>query len=97
MTFIMTLGTLYKVCPMTLLNVRLLVGPTAHTHTRAHKSLSGSIALNPIWTGLFANLKRLGEGQLPPPPPNLAISNQMTMKLGKDIMGRNLYKLRNFL
>ena len=29
---------------------------------------------NPIWTGLFANLKRLGGGQNVPPP-NLAISS----------------------
>ena len=41
--------------------------------------------LNPIWTGLFANLERLGRGEKCPPP-NLAISNQMTLKLGKDIL-----------
>ena len=47
--------------------------------------------LNPIWTGLFANIKRLGHFA---PPPNLAISSQMMMKLGKDYtMGRNLYRL----
>ena len=40
---------------------------------------------NPIWTGLFANLKRLG-GAFAPPPPNLAISSQKTMKLGKGIL-----------
>ena len=36
--------------------------------------------INPIWTGLFANLKGLGA------PPNLTISSQMMMKLGKDII-----------
>ena len=36
--------------------------------------------INPIWTQLFANLKRLGG------PRNLAISSQMTMKLGKGIL-----------
>ena len=42
------------------------------------------IEINPIWTGLFANLiKRLRGGQNGPPP-NLAISSHMTMKLGKD-------------
>ena len=39
---------------------------------------------NPIWAGLFANLKRLG-GHFGPPP-NLAISSQMTMKLSKGIL-----------
>ena len=34
-----------------------------------------------IWTGLFANLKRL-KGNLP----NLAISSQMTMKLPGDML-----------
>ena len=33
---------------------------------------------NPIWTEPFANLERLGAKI---PPPNLAISSQMTMKL----------------
>ena len=41
--------------------------------------------LNHIWTGLFANLKRLW-AKMPPPPTYLAISSQMTMKLGKDIL-----------
>ena len=43
---------------------------------------------NPIWTGLFANLKRLGGGHFAPPPPprNLAISSQIIMKLSKDIL-----------
>ena len=42
---------------------------------------------NPIWTGLFANLKDWGGGILPSlPPPKLAISSQMTMKHGKDIL-----------
>ena len=49
-------------------------------------------SLNPIWTGLFANLKRLG-GDIPLPPhllpPNLAIS---TMKLGKDILWVEIFK-----
>ena len=40
--------------------------------------------LNPTWTGPFTNLKRL-ESE-PPPPPNLAISGQMTTKLGKNIL-----------
>ena len=40
---------------------------------------AGSLAFNPIWTGLFANLKRLGGAKWP--PPNSAISSQMTMKL----------------
>ena len=44
-------------------------------------------AVNPIWTGLFANLNRLrGGGGAKWPPPNLAISSQMTMKRGKDIL-----------
>ena len=41
---------------------------------------------NPIWTGLFANLKRLLGGGANALPPNLAISSQMTMKLRKDIL-----------
>ena len=41
------------------------------------------IEINPIWTGLFANLKRLA-GQMALPP-NLAISSQMMMKLSKDM------------
>ena len=44
-------------------------------HKRASHNNNCQITLNPIWTGLFANLKRL-EGillPLPPPPPNLAI------------------------
>ena len=44
-----------------------------------HLSLFIWNMINPIWTGLFANLKDW-------PPPNLAISCQMTMKLGKDIL-----------
>ena len=46
--------------------------------------------VNPIWTGLFANLKRLGGGAKLPPP-NLAISSQMTMKLGKDILSVEIF------
>ena len=38
---------------------------------------------NPIWTGLFENLKRLRAKC--PLPPILAISSQMTMKLGRAI------------
>ena len=45
----------------------------------------GSHLFNPIWTGHFDNLKRPGEGQFGPPL-NLAISSQITMKLGKDIL-----------
>ena len=37
--------------------------------------------INYIWTGLFANLKRL---KGPKCPPNFAISSQMTMKLFSD-------------
>ena len=40
---------------------------------------------NPIWTGFFAN----HFGSLP----NLAISSQMTMKLGKDIIWVEIDKL----
>ena len=39
--------------------------------------------INPIWTGHFGSLKRLGGGG---PPPNLSISRQMTMKLSKGIL-----------
>ena len=43
--------------------------------------------INPIWTGLFDNLKGLwGGGGILPSPPNLAISSQMTMELAKDIL-----------
>ena len=42
--------------------------------------------INPIWTGLFANLKRLGGGGHFDPPYNSAISSQKTMKLGKGIL-----------
>ena len=46
-----------------------------------------SINFNPIWTGPFANLKRLGgRGGKMQPPSSLAISSQMTMKLGKDTL-----------
>ena len=41
--------------------------------------------VNPIWTGLFANLKRLGEGG-EWSPFNFAISSQMMLKLNKDII-----------
>ena len=40
--------------------------------------------INPTWTELSANLKDWGAKMLP--PPNLAISSQMTMKLGRDIL-----------
>ena len=40
---------------------------------------------NPIWTGLFANLKRLGGGGKMASP-NLTISSQKTMKLGNSIL-----------
>ena len=47
---------------------------------------------NPIWTGHFANLKRLeGGGGQNGLPPNLAISSQMTMKLGKDILWGEIF------
>ena len=41
--------------------------------------------INPIWTGLFANLKRL-RGQNAPHLPNLAISSYITMKIGRGIL-----------
>ena len=41
------------------------------------------VHVNPIWTGLFANLKRTG-GQNGPLS-KMAISSQITMKLVKDI------------
>ena len=44
---------------------------------------TAKMSFNPIWTGRFANLKRLGAML---PPPNLAISSQKTMKLGKGIL-----------
>ena len=44
------------------------------------------LELNPIWTGLFANLKRLGGGAFCSPPLNFAISSQKMMKLGKSIL-----------
>ena len=53
-------------------------------------SLEGYAVINPIWTGLFAKLKRLGGGQNGPPP-NLAISSQMTMKLGKGILWAEIF------
>ena len=37
-----------------------------------------NIRINPIWTGFFAYLKD--------PRPNLAISSQMTMKVGRGIL-----------
>ena len=36
---------------------------------------------NPIWTGLFVTNLKGGA-----PSPNLAMSSQMTMKLGRDIL-----------
>ena len=48
--------------------------------------LSMTFDLTPFCTGFFANLKRLGGGEAKWLPPNLDISSQMTMKLGKDIL-----------
>ena len=51
--------------------------------------LSMTFDLTPFWTGFFANLKRVGGGgggEAKWLPPNLDISSQMTMKLGKDIL-----------
>ena len=48
-----------------------------------HTAVTGTADVNAIWTGLFANLKRLGHS---PPHPNLAISSQKTMKHGKGIL-----------
>ena len=43
--------------------------------------------LNTIWTGLLCQPEKTGEGGVGfGAPPNLAISSQMTMKLGKDIL-----------
>ena len=47
--------------------------------------------VNPIWTGLFANLKRLGGHFAPLPHPNLVISSQKTMKLGKGILWVDIF------
>ena len=47
---------------------------------------------NPIWTGPFANPKRLGAKFSLPLPPNLAISNQMMMKLGKSILWIEIFR-----
>ena len=51
------------------------------------KSLTSQkfLLFNHIWTGLIANLKSL-EGILAPLHPNLAISYQITIKLGKGIL-----------
>ena len=51
--------------------------------------------VNPIWTGLFADLKRLGGGAKWPPP-NVAISTQMIMKLGNDILWVDYKLTKNF-
>ena len=53
--------------------------------------MSNGGIFNPIWTGLFANLKRLRGAILPPPPLNLTISSQKTMKLGN--YGQELTKI----
>ena len=50
------------------------------------------VSFYPIWTGLVANLKRPETFLLP--PPNLAISSQMTMKLGKDILWVGIFTNR---
>ena len=46
--------------------------------------------VNPMWTGLFPNLRRLKEGEgvqnAFPLPRNLAISNRMIMRLGTNIL-----------
>ena len=51
-----------------------------HSHPQKKKNLKRA----PIRTGLFADLKRLWGPKWP--PPNLTVSGQMTMKLGKDIL-----------
>ena len=44
-------------------------------------------SLDPIWTGLFPKVKGLGKIKCPPPPPpNLPISGQMMIKLGRDTL-----------
>ena len=45
------------------------------------ETIDVNLRLIPIWTGLFANLKGLGV-----PTPNLDISSQMTIELGKEIV-----------
>ena len=52
------------------------------------KWLIARYLFNPVWTGVFPNLKRLGwwGGGENSSPPNLAISSQMMMKLGMDIL-----------
>ena len=47
------------------------------------------LVLSPIWTGLFAKLKILGAQMAP--SPNLTISSQMTMNLGKDILWEEIF------
>ena len=52
-----------------------------------NKNYKNIPCLYSIWTGLFANLKKIGgRGGGNELPPNLAISCQMTIKLGKDIL-----------
>ena len=49
-----------------------------------HFVLNRQCTLKPIWTGIFASLRDWGGGQNA--PPNLAISSQMMMKVGKNIL-----------
>ena len=53
-------------------------------HMGQFKNKAVRLRVNPTWTRLFSDLKRL-TGAKCPSPPNLAISSQMTMKLGRDI------------
>ena len=47
------------------------------------------LIFNPIWTGLFENLRHFAPP--PSPPPNLVISSQMMMKFGKDILWLEIF------
>ena len=58
----------------------------AHLHDKQTECCT----FNPIWTGLFANLRKLGRQN--GPPPNLAVSSQMTMKLGKGILWVEIFE-----
>ena len=59
-----------------------------HSHSNLSK-ITNSSWFSPTWTGRFANLKRLGGGGNA--PPNLAISSQLTMKLGKDMLWLEIF------
>ena len=75
-------------CPKKILHLinkrQKAFGSMSEIHFVLNKQLEGT--LNRIWAGIFASLKKTGEGaKMSPSPPNLAISSQMTMKVGKNI------------